>query len=50
MGPTDACTWQYTGYGERVECGRSDEVSPTSPEGCYGKILFRFSWEDVEVD
>ena len=26
-GPTDECTWEYTGYGERVECGRSDEVS-----------------------
>merc|ERR1711934_1126056 len=26
VGPTDECTWEYTGYGERVECGRSDEV------------------------
>ena len=25
-GPTDQCTWEYTGHGIMLECGRSDEV------------------------
>ena len=26
VGPTTECTWEYTGYGNPIECGRSDEV------------------------
>ena len=26
VGPTPECTWEYTGHGEPLECGRSDEV------------------------
>ena len=51
VGPTDECTWEYTGYGERVECGRSDEVS-CHPAGdlIVTSTLFRFSWADAGAD
>merc|ERR1712123_176981 len=26
VGPTSECTWEYSGYGVPLECGRSDEV------------------------
>ena len=26
VGPTDQCTWEYSGHGTMLECGRSDEV------------------------
>ena len=28
VGPTDQCTWEYTGHGDQIECGRDDEVNP----------------------
>merc|ERR1712110_1366704 len=26
VGPTDECTWEYSGHGTMLECGRTDEV------------------------
>ena len=26
VGPTNECTWEYTGFGVQLECGRSDEI------------------------
>ena len=26
VGPTAECTWEYTGHGKQLECGRSDEI------------------------
>ena len=26
VGPTDQCTWEYTGHGLQITCGRNDEV------------------------
>ena len=45
VGPTDQCTWEYSGHGTMLECGRSDEVLV----GRWGKARM-FNWWVYKVE